>query len=393
MFEKQFKIVLGKWLNGEDGLSEPFNKKKISFLNEISKEILKDQKLNIYPDLKDFGFWCRKKNLERYQKKSNISLNLIGRGIALHIPPSNVPMNLAFTMAIGIISGCENFIRIPEKNFPQINSLLKIIKRILSYKNFKKINKSLCFIKYEKSDLKSSMLSKISDVRLIWGGDTTVKKFKEYETKIKNVDLYFPNKVSGSLINLDEIKKLKSHEFIDFVYKFYIDAYLMDQKGCSSPKIIFWYGKNINIKKKFYEKLRIFIAKKYQFNFSQTSDKLYLLSKLAIDSNSKVKTKLKQIDLVIIDLKKPPDYSLYNNLAYGTFFSVNIKNLKIIKKYINENFQTLTYFGFKKENLINLILKKRFSGIDRIVPLGNAFEMDLVWDGYDLIKSMTRSIL
>ena len=220
MFKKNFKIVLGNWLNGEDGLSEPFNKKKIGFLNEISKEILKDKKLNIHPDLKDFGFWCRKKNIERYQKNLNYNLNLIGRGIALHIPPSNVPMNLAFTMAIGIISGCENFIRIPEKDFPQINSLLKIIKKILSYEKFRKLKKSLCFIKYKKSDFKSSMLSKISDVRLIWGGDTTVEKFKEYNTKTRNVDLYFPNKVSGSLINTEELKKLKISEFTNLVYNF-----------------------------------------------------------------------------------------------------------------------------------------------------------------------------
>ena len=28
MSKKHFKIILGNWLNGEDGLSEPFNKKK-----------------------------------------------------------------------------------------------------------------------------------------------------------------------------------------------------------------------------------------------------------------------------------------------------------------------------------------------------------------------------
>ena len=121
-------------------------------------------------------------------------------------------------------------------------------------------------------------------------------------------------------------------------------------------------------------------------------DKLYLLNELAIKNTSKVETKLKNIDLVTIDLKKPPNYNLYNNLAYGIFFSVDIQNLNNIRKYISENFQTLSYFGFNKETLTNLIVKKRFKGIDRIVPIGSAFEMNLVWDGYDLIKSMTRSI-
>lgn len=392
MSKKDFKVVLGNWLNGNDGITEPYNNEKIDFLNEISKEILKDKKLNIFPDLKNFGFWCRKKNIERYKKGFDDKDNSIGRGIALHVPPSNVPMNLAFTMAIGIISGCENFIRMPEKQFPQLRFFLKIIKKIISRKKYSKIKKSICFIKYDKSDLKSSFLSKISDVRLIWGGDSTVKKFKEYETKVKHVDLYFPNKVSGALINISELKKLKYQEFTHLVYKFYTDAYLMDQKGCSSPKILFWFGKSKLIEKKFYEELRKYIKNEYQFDFSRSSDKFFLLSEMGIKKNFKAKTNFKNINLVTIKLKKPPNYTLYSSMAYGTFFSVNLKKLDYLKSYINDNFQTLSYFGFNKNQLKNLIIKKKFKGIDRIMPIGSAFEMSFIWDGYDLVKNMTRSI-
>lgn len=392
MFKKYYKIILGDWPNGNDGVTEPFNLKKIDFLDQISKKIINDEKLNIYPDLKDFGFWCRKKNINRYKNILGNNKNLLGRGIALHIPPSNVPMNLAFTFAIGIISGCENFVRIPKKKFPQITALLKIIRDIVYEKKFIEINKSFCFLQYEKSDFKSSLLSKIADVRLIWGGDETVKKFKEYETKTKHIDLYFPNKISGSLININKLKKLKDEEFANLVYKFYVDSYSMDQNGCSSPKIIFWCGKDNNLKKKFYDKLRLFIQNKYQFNFSNSSDKIFLLTELAIKSNSKIKINLNNIDLITIKIKIPPDYKSYSNLAYGTFYSVDLKDLSNLKKYINSNFQTLSYFGFNKKELINFIIKEKFKGIDRVMPIGSAFEMSIMWDGYDLIKHMSRTI-
>ena len=37
-------------------------------------------------------------------------------------------------------------------------------------------------------------------------------------------------------------------------------------------------------------------------------------------------------------------------------------------------------------------MKKNFNGIDRIVPIGQALNINLVWDGYDLTTKLTREI-
>lgn len=392
MYKKDFKIILGEWLNGKEGISEPFNEDKINFLGEISKKILIDKKLNIYPDLKDFGFWCRKKNLIKLKYSLTENKTLLGRGIALHIPPSNVPMNLAFTMAFGLLAGCENFIRLPENEFPQTKIFLSIIKRIVSAKKFNAIKKSLCVIKYDKCDKKSSFMSELSDVRLIWGGDKTVEKFKEYKTKIKNVDLYFPNKISGSLIYTKKVKKLNSKELSTLAYKFYNDSFLMDQKGCSSPKIIFWLGKNKNIENKFINELSEFITKKYRFDYAKTNNKIFLLSELGLNSNQKIKTSLNKIKLTMLNINKPPKEHTYSDLSYGAFYIVYLKSLKDIIKYINSNFQTLSFFGFNKDELKEFIIKNKLKGVDRVMPIGRAFEMGLDWDGYDIIRQMCRTI-
>ena len=57
--------------------------------------------------------------------------------------------------------------------------------------------------------------------------------------------------------------------------------------------------------------------------------------------------------------------------------------MKIFKHYL--------FLDLKKE-LIDLFISKKFKGIDRVVPIGNAFQMNLVWDGYDVIKHMSRII-
>ena len=62
-----------------------------------------------------------------------------------------------------------------------------------------------------------------------------------------------------------------------------------------------------------------------------------------------------------------------------------------IKKVLNNKFQTLTYFGIKKDKL-EAFAKSNLLGIDRIVPIGQALEISLVWDGYDINKTLTRVV-
>ena len=60
---------------------------------------------------------------------------------------------------------------------------------------------------------------------------------------------------------------------------------------------------------------------------------------------------------------------------------------------INKNLQTITYFGFSKNFLIKYFGKKNLNkGIDRVVPIGQALNIDLIWDGYDLTKILSREI-
>ena len=37
-------------------------------------------------------------------------------------------------------------------------------------------------------------------------------------------------------------------------------------------------------------------------------------------------------------------------------------------------------------------LKNNLFGIDRVVPIGKALDMNLIWDGYDVINSLSRII-
>ena len=36
--------------------------------------------------------------------------------------------------------------------------------------------------------------------------------------------------------------------------------------------------------------------------------------------------------------------------------------------------------------------KYNFNGVDRVVPIGQALNINLVWDGYDLTNKLSREI-
>ena len=76
----------------------------------------------------------------------------------------------------------------------------------------------------------------------------------------------------------------------------------------------------------------------------------------------------------------------------GYIFEININSLVQISPFINSKFQTLTYFGFSKDQLKDFIFNTKPSGIDRLVPIGAALEIGQIWDGYDLIRSLSRII-
>ncbi|MEI8273792.1 MAG: acyl-CoA reductase, partial [Paludibacter sp.] len=76
--------------------------------------------------------------------------------------------------------------------------------------------------------------------------------------------------------------------------------------------------------------------------------------------------------------------------AGGYFLEYNAVSLKELVKIVNRKYQTLAYYGYEKQELSKLVKEMRFNGIDRIVPIGKTTDFSLIWDGYDLINSLSR---
>ena len=60
---------------------------------------------------------------------------------------------------------------------------------------------------------------------------------------------------------------------------------------------------------------------------------------------------------------------------------------------MNFKLQTINYFGFNKSDFLNFYSKPiSKKGILRIVKVGNALDMSYIWDGFNIIDLMSKTI-
>ena len=59
---------------------------------------------------------------------------------------------------------------------------------------------------------------------------------------------------------------------------------------------------------------------------------------------------------------------------------------------VTEKYQTFCYFGVDPEEIRKTVLAHHLAGIDRITPIGKAMDIGVIWDGYDLIRMLSRIV-
>ena len=315
----------------------------------------------------------------------------MGRGIIYHIAPSNVPVNFAYSLISGILSGNVNIVRLPSKNYDQINIICDAI-NLLKESN-KSFYSRIILLKYSTSSKVTEFLSELCDIRIIWGGDETINIIRNNKIPPRSFDITFADRYSFSIIDADKYVYEKS--FKKIAEYFYNDTYLFDQNACTSPHLIVWLGSKKNVsesKKCFWNILHEFLLEKYNL------DPITAVNKLTSFYNQSIK--LKNIKKTIMpdnliwrvnmnDLDKEIDKFRCNS---GYFSEYHASSINEIKKIINRKYQTISHYGLDEGQIKSFIKNFRPNGIDRIVPLGKSSEFSLVWDGYDLINILSRKI-
>ena len=367
-----------------------FAKEIVDFLNDVSRIIMNDPRSKGYSDVITFAFWIRKGSVLKLKERFCINDGAhLGKGIVFHIAPSNVPVNFAYSLVSGLLCGNANIVRIPSKDFVQveiitdaINESLRIWENIIPY--------ILC-VRYGRDKCINDLFSSIADMRIVWGGDQTIAEIRKSPLAPRAGEITFADRYSLAVIDSD------AYMDIDDKFKvaenFYNDTFFFDQNACTSPRIIVWTGGKITAAKQvFWELEHELVKKKYIFQPIQGVNKLtqsFLIA--SIEEGVKVGD---HTDNLIIRVRVPEltDYLMEYRGNSGFFYEYDCRDIVELLPLVNDTrCQTIAYVGDKK--MFKPLITSGVKGIDRIVPMGKTMDFDLIWDGYNLPSLLSRTVV
>lgn len=367
---------------------EPFAPETIVYLNALSASILKDPLARAYPDVITFAFFCRKANINQLAERYTSEEIRLGRGLAFHIAPSNVPINFGYSLVAGLLAGNYNVVRVSSKPFQQVDIVLKHMKVIAP--EYSEVSRRIAIVRYEHESNANDIFSAACHTRIIWGGDATIAKVRQSPISARSYDICFADRYSLAAINADEL--VKEQDMSQLAERFYNDTYLFDQNACSAPHLIIWTGAHVReAKERFWDVVQQYVDAHYQLQDVLAVDKLTAFYRQSVAMDMKeIPTEsniLKRVELKIL----PNEIDDYR-CAGGYFSEYTAQSLDEIAPIVKNRYQTLAYYGYSKEDLQSFVTRNKLVGIDRIVPIGNTTVFSLIWDGYDLIKQMSRII-
>lgn len=367
----------------------PFDDSIVEFLNDVSRKLMGNRTAKAYSDVVTFGFWIRKGSVfklkDRFEKSEGVHL---GKGVAFHIAPSNVPINFAYSLVAGLLCGNANIVRVPSKDFPQVGMIANAFNRALE--KHEDMRPYVLCVRYGRDKEINDLFSSIADVRVVWGGDQTIAELRKSPLPPRSGEITFADRYSLAVIDSDSYLNIDNKERV--AEDFYNDTFFSDQNACTSPRLVVWTGDRIDeAKEVFWKYEHNLVEKKYAFQPIQGVNKLTQAYLIAVaEPGAKVE---EHTDNLIIRVKIPEitDHLMNYRDNSGYFYEYDCENIMDLTPLCNDKrCQTIGYIGDNK--VLLPMIQTGIKGIDRIVPIGKTMDFNLIWDGYNLPSLMTRTV-
>jgi len=383
---------------------QPFSNAAIAFLDELSKNLRANTEAKQLPDVMSFAFWCRKSQLARLKVRFGEEYRRMGRGTVFHITPSNVPVNFAYSFAFGLLAGNGNIVRLPTAEFASATIVSETISRLLLQPQHSALRSMNALIRYQRekdfnvgqfgNDCSlTEQFSAHADARIIWGGDATVKAIRKFAIPSRAVEVTFADRYSFCVMDEAALAGLSEDALKKLARNFYNDSYLMDQNACSSPHLIVWLNsEKPETRKHFWDALEEEVRASYDLADVQAVDRHARLMGNFVRGPSDQRAEKSSGPAIRVNLSTLDDTTDDLRGTSGLFYEHCAEQLNDIAEIVNNKYQTLTYFGVDKDLLGNFVTSNQLSGIDRIVPVGEALAIDTIWDGIDVLKTLSRII-
>lgn len=376
----------------------PFDPLLIEFVDALSKALTTGQDLRAYPEIIALGYWARRASVLAYQRDlqalASDRLLIVPRGLVFHVPPANVDTIFMYSWLLSLLVGNANLIRLSARESPQVEIVCAKLAALLAEPRFAALRSSVAIVRYGHDDAITGAISSRCDLRVVWGGDTTVAAMRAFALHPSARELSFGDKFSFSV--LSSAAYLGSDEATQrtLAERFFNDAMWFDQAGCSSPRLVVIVGaqrEGERAAEVFFARFQQRIAEKHhQVDAGHAMAKLVFSYQAALDGRLAAQSRLSS-ELSTLTVTSLADFSR-DHPGAGLFFVAHVETLAELTPFVSRRDQTLGHFGLAREELAQWATGLAGRGLDRLVPLGQALTFNRFWDGYDLLQEFTRKV-
>ncbi|NGQ95656.1 hypothetical protein G3578_10870 [Brevibacillus sp. SYP-B805] len=380
-------------------LLEPFHESMLDFLHELSRRILLNKTMRNFPELMAMAHWLRPAHIRQirdhyFRMASPDTVNL-PRGVVLHFAPSNVDTIFIYSWVLSMLVGNINIIRLSRKRSQQIEVILQIIGEILSKEEYSQIRSRTVLLSYDHDDEITRELSAKCQLRVIWGGDETVRKIRSIPLPPSAIEMVFADRFSVAALKADAVLTASEQVFSELLRNFFNDVFWFDQLACSSPKTVFWIGEDNEItaaKTKFWNAFSEHVNHYYQKELPAIGIRRMAVAYRYASMPETRKVLMKTVSPVRIQSNELNMQMREIHCGSGVFIEIEVPTLSHLANHLTIKDQTLSVFGFQKDELVHFVKTLPNRAIDRIVPIGQSLNFSVVWDGYNLFQYFSREV-
>jgi hypothetical protein len=381
------------------GPLRPFAEISIEFVRAISRVVLSDHAKRVYPDLMAMAYWFRDAALGRLQDEFHASVAgtvPVPRGIVLHFPPANVEVIFFYSWLLSLLVGNANIVRISQQGGPLMPVLLDLVGDLLAEPRFRAIRDRTLVVTYDHDDALTGQLSAMCDVRVIWGGDDTIKRIRAIPIQPRATELTFADRFSAAVFDADAVGGAMEDRFHRLIAGFYNDAFQFDQMACSSPRLIVWLGDEVTVdraKHRFWSALGALLEKRaWERAPAMTMTHFTTACLFAGSGKASAITLGNRYDPVRVQIDRVAETIREGHCGGGFFVELTCASLAELVPQLTARDQTLAVFGLEAVAVEAMVSRLPRGAVDRIVPVGQALAFDSVWDGYQLMREFTRHL-
>jgi len=368
----------------------PFSEPVSCFLAALSQRLLRHSQSKVFPELMALGFWLREGNIKKLQLSLAENKSVLHKplGTVVHYAPANVDSMFIYSWVCALLMGNKNIVRLSSQPSVVKDILITELELLFAMPEFQPVADCNLFVSFAHDDPVSSGLSMLADARVIWGGDESVTRIRQLPTHPKCRDIAFADRYSSALIDTDSLKA--DDDYTELADKLWRDVKPYAQMACSSPRVIFTLGQQ---PQGAMQKLAIYMERLAQAAEQSINHGVEHLvtSQLMMSQQQECKV-IHQGRVSFLLVGKLSQQSLNWHCGQAMFYVLQLEQLNDISGYVSDKLQTLSYWGLDKQVLIKILSEPSITGIDRVVPVGQALDFSNYWDGYELLTQLSRAL-